>query len=101
MGLQEWLNRSPEDKEKIREKICNLLMDGRPRTYKEIEEELGIEHSSFELDRLIHLEEIDFFYYKGYRHYKIRAPFPRNIIYVENEKGETIGCYRPYTKADY
>ncbi|MBD2616234.1 hypothetical protein H6G94_34175 [Nostoc punctiforme FACHB-252] len=101
MSIDNWRTRTPEEKEQLREKICNLLMDGRLRNYKEIESELGIKNVTFELDRLIHLEEIDFTFINGFRAYGIRAPFPRNIIYVENEENKVIACYRPYTKADY
>ncbi|MBD2498440.1 hypothetical protein [Nostoc sp. FACHB-280] len=101
MSIDNWRTRTPEERELIREKIINLLMDGRLRNYKEIEEELGLNHLTSDLDYLIYLEEIDFTFINGFRAYGIRAPFPRNIIYVENEDNQVIACYRPYTKADY
>ncbi|MEH2289362.1 hypothetical protein [Nostoc sp.] len=69
MSIDNWRIRTSEEKEQLREKICNLLIDGTLRNYKEIEEELGIKNVTFELDRLIHLEEIDFTFINGFRAY--------------------------------
>jgi hypothetical protein len=104
MSIENWRTRTPEEKEELRSRIMQLLQDNKPRNYKEIEQELGISHVCFELDRLIHLEEIFRFampQWGQYSYYKVNSPYFRSIIYVENEENKITACYVPYSKADY
>lgn len=104
MSIENWRTRTPEEKEELRARIMQLLQDNQPRTYKEIEEELGVKSLTFELDRLIHLEEIirgDLPEWGKYCYYKINSPYCRSVIYVEDENAHTIACYRPYSKVVY
>lgn len=104
MSIDNWRTRTPEEKEELRARIMQLLQDDFPRTYKEIEQELGIRFITFELDRLIHLEEIlrfDLPEWGPYSYYRMNSPYRRSIIYIEDENAQKIACYRPYSKADY
>lgn len=104
MSIDNWRTWTPEEKEELRAIIMELLKDDKPITYKEIEQELGIGCITFELDRLIHLEEIirfDLPEYGPYSYYRMNSPYFRSIIYIEDENRNNVACYRPYSKAIY